>query len=63
MKETIMHGVREYNEEYDVSLKVGSYSEGRLVICALNEATYNATEVDLLDLIEWLKENKPELLE
>ena len=35
---------------------------GRVIIIAYNEGGYNKTEVDLLDVIEWVKENKPELL-
>ena len=34
----------------------------RWVVVARNEAGYNCTQVDLLQLIEWVKKNKPELL-
>ena len=37
--------------------------EGRLVIKAFNEAGYNHTLVDLIDVIEFVKINYPELLE
>ena len=60
MKGIVMNGVREYAEDFDVELR--EY-EGRLVIAALNEGGCNGTDVDLLDLIAWVKENKPELLE
>lgn len=47
-----MEGVREYNEELPVELwRVN----GRLVVRALNEGGNNGTEVDLLDLVEWLR--------
>jgi hypothetical protein len=44
-----MNGVTEYNEGMEVSL---SETDGKLVIKALNEAGYNSTEVDLLQLLE-----------
>jgi hypothetical protein len=60
MSET-MTGVREYAEEYPVELR--EVEEGRLVIQAWNESRHNFTQVDLLDLIAWLKKHKPELLD
>lgn len=69
-----MTGVSEYGEDMPVVLceSKGRYEiiddketrkgEGRLVIRAFNEAGCNCTDVDLLELIGWLKENKPELL-
>lgn len=62
--------IREYREGYDVEIvpvsdsKIGNNPElmGRPVILALNECGHNCVEVDLLDVIEWIKENKPELL-
>lgn len=71
-----MWGVREYAENYDVFLRhlteedadfarrLGDLPEepGREVIVAYNEGGFNCTEVDLLDLIDWLKANRPELL-
>lgn len=53
-----MEGVREYCEEFGVEL---NDVNGRPVIMAYNEGGYNSTQVDLLDLIEWLKEHKEEL--
>ena len=35
---------------------------GRLAIKALNEAGYNCTEVDLLELLAWVKANRPDLM-
>lgn len=55
MKKIVMEGVREYCEEMDVSLRT---TNGRLVIEARNECGHNSTEVDLLDLLDWLKANE-----
>lgn len=70
--ETEMPGVREYCEAMSVRLAVttGYYSApnaprpgaGRLCVVAYNEAGHNSTQVDLLDLIDWVKLNRPELL-
>lgn len=66
-----MRGVREYAEGYEVQLVEtdGLYvsrgerrDAGRLAVRAINEAGHNWTEVDLLDLIAWLKANRPELM-
>lgn len=61
-----MTGVREWSNGnfgegvgYPVCL---CEEKGRLVINAYNPGGYDDTMVDLLDLIEWLKQNKPELL-
>lgn len=63
-----MVGVREYCEEYPVELSDGTntgvyddYTD-RYVIRAINEGGHNSVEIDLIDLLTWLKENKPELL-
>ena len=65
-----MEGVREYAEYMPVRLikrhpcYMEHYeSEQRWVIDAVNEGGHNGTEVDLVDLLRWLKENRPELLE
>jgi hypothetical protein len=54
----VMVGVREYVEQDPVRLLRRSPKAprgvGRLVISAENEGGYNGTEIDLLDLIEWL---------
>jgi hypothetical protein len=57
MTEVIMQGVREYTEEMEVTLKIWD-ANGRLIIHALNEAGYNCTEVDLLDLLDWVRANE-----
>lgn len=62
--------IREYREGYDVEIvPVSDYKivnnpelTGRPVILALNECGYNCVEVDLLDVIDWVKEHRPELL-
>ena len=56
-----MKGVREYNEGMLVELDLAE-NDNRTVIVAYNEAGYNSTEVDLLDVIEWVKNNRPELI-
>jgi hypothetical protein len=60
----IMKGVTEYCEGMDVELiQIFGYdATKRYVIKAMNECGYNHTEVDLLQLISWVKKNKPELL-
>lgn len=66
-----MAGVREYAEGYK-SLAGGEemidcvdlvrIANGRIVVRAFNEGGHNVTEVDLLDLLRWLRENRPEFL-
>lgn len=68
---TPMEGVTEYAEGYKVWLieTDGAYvghgkarpGAGRLVIQAWNEAGHNFTEVDLLELLAWVKINRPDL--
>jgi len=52
--------IREYSEEMVVTII--NADNGRLVINALNEGGCNSTKVDLVDVIAWVKVNKPELL-
>ncbi len=73
-KSTLMLGVTEYAEGYEVRLveTKGYYTSGkpepewpgrgRLAIKALNEAGHNWTEVDLLELLAWVKANRPDLM-
>lgn len=71
-KSALMEGVTEYAEGYGVRLveTAGSYvglgrpreGAGRLVIKALNEAGRNCTEVDLLEVLAWVKANRPDLM-
>ena len=56
----ILEGVNEYCEGMPVEL--AETSLGRLVIRAKNECGYNGTDVDLLELIAWLKKNRPDML-
>lgn len=40
-------------------MKIG---DRRLVVVAANEGGYNCTQVDLLDVLEWVGANRPDLL-
>ena len=55
-----MSGVTEYCEGDPVFLV--QLETNRMAIKAFNEAGYNSTEVDLIELIRWIKTNMPELL-
>lgn len=59
MNDTVMTGVTEYGEGSEVLLR---YENGRPVIVASNEAGYSGTFVDLIQVLEWVNENIPELL-
>ena len=71
----LMNGVTEYAEGYEVRLveTTGTYvgdkpetewpGRGRLAIKALNEAGHNCTEVDLLEVLAWVKANRPDLMD
>lgn len=48
-----LEDVREYSEGMPVSL---GDKNGRPTIIAKNQAGYDATEVDLLDLLEWARQ-------
>lgn len=61
MDKTILKNVREYGEGAEVTLEADE-KNGRLCIVASNECGFNCTAVDLLDLIAWLKSNRPDLL-
>jgi len=63
-----LDNVQEYCENKPVELiKTDCYYNDkifrkRLVIKAYNEGGYNSTEVDLLQLLNWLKIHKPSIL-
>lgn len=69
-----MSGVREYCEQYPATLVLVPPDEkrprfgplptegSRWCVHALNEGGHNSTSIDLLDLIRWLRDNRPELL-
>lgn len=63
-----MDGVTEYCEGMPVHLLESTKDPytfkliDRWVIQAANEGGHNSTEVDLVDLLLWLKKNKPDLL-
>jgi hypothetical protein len=52
----IAQGVNEYCEEMDV--KIIKNDLGVWVVEARNEGGYNATQVDLFELLRWVEENK-----
>ena len=54
-------GVREYGEGLTVLIEYDE-AANREVVTAFNQAGYDSTSVDLLDLIEWIKINRPEVL-
>jgi hypothetical protein len=56
----IMHGVTEYAEGLDVKLQMED--NGRPIVSAYNEGGFNGTSVDLLELLAWLRANRPDLL-
>lgn len=57
-----MDGVREYNDELPVKCLFDNPTQ-RLCVVALNEAGHCSTWVDLLDLLAWLRKNRPDLLD
>jgi hypothetical protein len=59
MVKEVMSGVREYSDGHLVELR--EY-DGRDVVLAWNQGAHDCTQVDLLDLIAWIRKNKPEIL-
>lgn len=59
IKIATLPGVREYTEGAPVELWFNE--DGRVVIRAWNECHNNYTEVDLFDIVEWMK-TAPEIL-
>ena len=53
-----MIGVTEYGEGMDVTF---DYENGRPIVVARNEGGYNSTAVDLIELLDWVYKNKPDL--
>ena len=47
----VMEGVREYGEGDAVEL---AFEGGRFVVVATNQSGYDATKVDLLDMVMWI---------
>ena len=56
-----MLGVREHSEGYTVELHRNA--DDGLIFVAYNEAGSNLTEVDLFDLIDWLKKGDGAIIE
>ncbi len=61
---SIMSDVTEYAEGFDVELVQGNIhsQRGRWIVKAWNEGGNNTTEVDVEQLVAWLKANRPDLL-
>ena len=57
----VMEGVTEYSEGYEVEL-LQTKGNGRWVIMAVNQGGFDSTSVDVINLIAWLRANRPELL-
>jgi hypothetical protein len=65
MPDLVMEGVTEYSEYGEVKLIEAPYpkeKKGRLCIEASTDGGYLSTYVDLIELLAWLKTNRPELL-
>jgi len=52
--------IREHSEKLPVNINLTN--KNRLVVAALNEGGCNGTDVDLLDILSWVKSNMPELI-
>ncbi len=63
MSEKNVIAVMESVDEFCEGMKVDLVrTEGRIAIRALNEAGFNSTEVDLLQLLEWLANHREQTL-
>lgn len=61
----IMDGVTEYEEGMEVKLVYQNdrhTKKERYMVLAMNEAGHCCTKVDLIQLLDWVKTNKPELI-
>jgi hypothetical protein len=72
MENVTMNGVGEYVSGYPVELRQSDGTNdingrdigvGRWVVVAFNEGGCNLTEVDVLQLVAWLKEHRPDLID
>lgn len=54
--------IRDGERGKDGAVEIARNENGRFVVRAFNEGGYNCTDVDVLDLIAWIKANKPEWL-
>jgi hypothetical protein len=61
-KNKMKTNIREYAEGFDVEFLEKIGSNNIFCIVAKNEGGYNSTFVDLVDVINFVKENLPELL-
>lgn len=55
----IMEHVREYSEGLPVDILK---HKDRPIIVAANEGGYNSVQIDLIDVITWIKLHRPELI-
>ena len=62
MKSYIMASVREYGDGMPVELGLIQGQQIRPIVVAKNQNGHDCTAIDLLDIIEWVKDNMPELL-
>ena len=65
MVDKVMVGVTEYEEGMEVKLvyqKDRYTKEERYMVLAMNEAGHCCTKVDLTQLLEWVRDNMPELM-
>lgn len=53
--------IREYAEGYPVDIL--QLRNGRWCVQAHNQSGHDATQVDLVDLVRWLHEHRPDILE
>lgn len=62
-----MHGVTEYAEGYIVKLGIEEAKNtkrgDRPVITAINEGGFNSTSVDVIELLAWILEHRPDLID
>jgi hypothetical protein len=59
MKEIILKNVTEYAEEFDVKLvRRDEKYGGQLVLNATNEGGYNGVDIDFIQLLTWIGNNK-----
>lgn len=56
----VMEGVVEYTEGFPLELYV---KNGIAVIAATNEGGHNGVEIDAVQLVDWIKKNRPDLLD
>ena len=62
-----MDGVTEYAEKYPVEICIedpsnhNGLTEPRIGFRAYNEGRYNCTVIDAVELLTWMKKNRPDI--